>query len=67
MRTSGGSGRTSCSHHRATKKREGLRRTRSDYHGAMRRRGQRCEDVPGENGLNTSAQGRAYPESAARG
>eukprot|EP00959_Pyramimonas_sp_CCMP1952_P166895 3488063-Pyramimonas_sp.AAC.1 len=66
MRISGGSGLASCSHHRATKNREGLRQTWSDYHGAMRRRGQRCRDVPGENGLNTSAQGGANPKSAAR-
>eukprot|EP00959_Pyramimonas_sp_CCMP1952_P096226 2011776-Pyramimonas_sp.AAC.1 len=33
----------------------------------MRRRDQCCEDVPGENGLNTSAQGKAYPKSAVRG
>eukprot|EP00959_Pyramimonas_sp_CCMP1952_P018970 400910-Pyramimonas_sp.AAC.1 len=67
MRISGGSGLTSCSYHRAAKRREGLRQARSDYRGAVRRRGQCCEDVPGENGLNTSAQGGAYPKSAARG
>eukprot|EP00959_Pyramimonas_sp_CCMP1952_P133703 2795832-Pyramimonas_sp.AAC.1 len=67
MRISGGSGLTSCSCHRATKRRESLRQTWSDYHGTMRRGGQCCEDVPGKNGLNTSAQGRAYPKSAVRG
>eukprot|EP00959_Pyramimonas_sp_CCMP1952_P293021 6128492-Pyramimonas_sp.AAC.1 len=67
MRISGGSGLPSCSYHRATKWREGLRQTWSDYHGIMRRRGQCCEDVQGKNCLNTSAQGSAYPKSAARG
>eukprot|EP00959_Pyramimonas_sp_CCMP1952_P016282 344809-Pyramimonas_sp.AAC.1 len=67
MRISGGSGLTSCSYHRATKRREGPRQTRSDYRGTVRRRGQCCEDAPGENGLSTSAQGRASPKSAARG
>eukprot|EP00959_Pyramimonas_sp_CCMP1952_P251732 5259748-Pyramimonas_sp.AAC.1 len=67
MRASGGGGPTSCSYHRATERREGIRQTRSNYHGTVRRRGQRREDVPGESGLNTSAQARAYPKSAARG
>ena len=41
-----------------------IRRKWTEHYGAGHLRGQRCEDVSSENGLNTSAQGIPEPRGA---